>query len=263
MSELAYLQEDFAQVLAIGADAECAADLFHGTPDSIKARLAVYRGNVLANTGGALTSTYPVTVKIVGKDFFEGLSREYLRRHPSGSGDLNVYGSEFAEFVAHFPHTQDLPYLPDVARLEWLVHRAYYAKESRLFAPSVLAKIPQDAWESLHATLAPGCSLLESQWPIVRIWQVHQDDYAGEFKVDLDAGPERALIYRAGFRVKVNAISAGGHRFLESVRAGHCIAAALDRAIAAESGLNFSEQLREWVATGIIVDLKPKQENAA
>ena len=87
--------------------------------------VSVYRSNAFGNWAQALAGAYPIARKVVGADFFEGLAREYARAYPSASGDLNEYGAHLAEFVAAFPHTQDLPYLPDVARMEWLAHRAY------------------------------------------------------------------------------------------------------------------------------------------
>ena len=50
--------------------------------------------------------------------------------HPSRSGDLNDYGEDFADFLADYPHARELSYLPDVARLEWLVQIVYYAADA-------------------------------------------------------------------------------------------------------------------------------------
>ena len=123
---------------------------------------------------GVLAGAYPIVAKIVGESFFEGLAREYLRRFPSASGDLNEYGASLAQFVAAFPHTGDLPYLADVARMEWLAHRAHYAA---------------DAAEGPGLRLPPARALLPSRRPLARTREIHPDDHEGEFSVDLDAGP--------------------------------------------------------------------------
>ena len=239
MSELAALQRDFGAAIASLDKAAEAAPVFRGPPQAALERLAVYRGNVVGACSKALAGAYPIVAKIVGESFFEGLAREYLRRFPSASGDLNEFGAQLAEFVAHFPHTQDLPYLPDVARMEWLVHRAYYAAD-------------EAAGPGLR--LAPACALLASPWPLARIWEVHQDDYTGEFSVDLEAGPERILIYRPRFRVLVGPLSAGSYRFLERVRAGAPVATALDAALVAEPGFDLGAALAAWIEAGVIVD---------
>src|SRR5687767_15785454 len=166
--------------------------------------MAVYRGNVFGNWAQALSSAYPIMRKIVGEEFFRGLAREYAAAHPSASGDLNEYGAQLAPFVADFARTQDLPYLPDVARMEWLAHRAYYAADA---APFDVTGISHSNPQALRPRLAPASALLASDWPLARIWVVHQDDYAGEVAVDLRSGPNRILVHRPRWRVQVRALA--------------------------------------------------------
>jgi len=255
MPELARQQQAFAAAIAGSRDAAYATPLFRGAPASVLDRLAVYRGNWYSNANKALAGAYPVTAKIVGAEFFEALAREYLRRHPSTSGDLNAHGAAFSGFVSEFEHTRDLPYLPDVARLEWLVHRAYYAADAAPADPQALAPLFARDPDSLRLALAPACATLESRWPVARIWEIHQDDFAGEFAVDLDAGPECALVHRPGFRVAVTALGPGACRFLEQAAAGSSIAAALEAALAAEPRFDLAAALREWTADGIITGI--------
>ena len=158
-------------------------------------------------------------------------------------------------FVAAFPHTQDLPYLPDVARMEWLAHRAYYAADGTAFDPARLAGVPPSRWIDLHPALAPACALLESDWPLARIWTVHQDDFAEKIEVDLDAGGDRVLIHRPGWRVEVLALRPGDYRLLESALAGAALGRALEAAVAEEPAFDPAAGLARWVAAGVIVDL--------
>ena len=200
--------------------------------------IAVYRSNVNGNWTGALAAAYPIVRKIVGEDFFDGLAHAYGRARPSASGDLNEYGAYMAQFVAEFPHTQDLPYLPDVARMEWLAHCAYYAADA---APFHVTDTPQ---------LAPACALLESHWPLGRIWTVHQDDYEGEIAVDLDAGPDRILVHRPRWRVQVLSLGPADFRFLEALREGRELGEALDAAL--DEAFDVSTALARWVDAGVI-----------
>jgi uncharacterized protein len=254
--ELEALQRALGAALADSAEALGAAQLFVGDGAAVLQRLGVYRGNMVGACGKALSGTYPVVAKIVGEPFFEGLAREYLRRHPSVSGDLNEFGASFAEFVSAFPHTRDLPYLPDVARMEWLAHRAYYAADAAPLDLARLAGLAEDDAPALRFALAPSCALLESRWPLARLWEVHQDGYAGEPSVDFEAGSGRILVHRRGFRVAVHALSPGAYRFLERAREGRPLGELLDAALAEEPGFDLGAALREWVAAGIIVDIE-------
>ena len=256
MRKLGAVQELFGTALADATQGPRAAALFRGAPGDAIHRLAIYRGNVVANAHKALANAYPIVQKIVGEGFFGGLAREYLRRHPSTGGDLNAFGERFADFVAAFPNTQDLPYLPDVARMEWLAHRAHYAGDAEAFDVRRLASLRSNAWDRLRPVLAPACTLFESRWPLARIWEVHQDDYAGEFSVDLESGPSRLLIHRPDFRVRVAALSRGAYRFLQQARSGSSITAALEAAIAEEPGFDLAAALRGWVKDAVVVDFE-------
>jgi hypothetical protein len=255
MPELAALQQAFGAALASVEAAPPATHIFTDAPERAIGRIAVYRGNVVGASTRALAGTYPVVAKIVGEEFFAGLAREYLRAHPSTSGDLNDFGVAFADFVAEFTHTRDLPYLPDVARMEWLAHRAYFAADARPLELAALGAVPEQDYGALRLALAPACALLESRWPLARLWEVHQDDYAGEFSVDLDAGPGRILVYRPRFRVQVAALSPGAHRFLQHVDAGVRLEAALDAALGAEPAFDLGTAISAWIGAGIVVGM--------
>ena len=205
--------------------------------------LAVYRNNIHENCAKALAGAYPIVRKIVGESFFDRLAHEYSRAHPSTCGDLNRHGALMPRFVADYAGTQDLPYLPDVARMEWLAHLAYYAADARPFEIPVLADLP----ENPPLQLAPSCALLRSDWPLARLWEVHQDEFAGEFSVDFAAGIERILIHRPDWRVQVRAITLGDFRFLAGAGRGETLGAALEAACELDAGFDASTALATWV----------------
>jgi uncharacterized protein len=209
------------------------------------AGLAVYRGNVFGNWAQALESAYPIVRKIVGEEFFRGLAHEYAREYPSASGDLNEYGAQLAAFVADFPHTQDLPYLPDVVRMEWLAHRAYYAADAAPFDPTNIC-------EGSRLALTPPCALLASEWPLSRIWTIHQADYEGEIDVDLRAGADRILVHRPRWRAQVRALAPGDYRFLDCAGQGRTLGEALEAAVTEDPGFDPSLALAGWVDAGVI-----------
>jgi hypothetical protein len=210
-------------------------------PAACSPRMAVYRANVHGNWSGALAGAYPVVRRIVGDEFFDAMAREYARAFPSVSGDLHEYGERLADFLAAHADAQDLPYLPDVARLEWLAHRAYYAADAA----------PFDLSRPTRARLAPACGLLESAWPLPRIWAAHQEG-GDPASVDLGAGPERVLVHRAHWRVDVCSLRAGDYRFLERLQAGADLGTALEAAVAADCAFVARVALAAWVQAGVI-----------
>lgn len=211
----------------------------------------VYRSNVLQNRTQALACAYPIVRKIVGEAFFEALARAYASAWPSRSGDLHEYGGAMSEFLVGFAPASDLPYLPDVARMEWCAHRAHFAADP----PAFEARALERASPSASVTLAPACALLASSWPLARLWEVHQDDYRGTFQVDLAAGPDRVLVHRPRWRAEVRSLSGGDFAFLSAcaVRAG--LGEALEAAVAADADFQPEAALARWIDARVIVGL--------
>lgn len=255
MPSLPELQAAFAAALAGDGGPDTATTLFRGPPHRVTAGLATYRGNIQGNCVQALRSAYPIVGKIVGDEFFEATAREYFRAHTSVSADLNRYGERLPEFLEGFPHTADLPYLPDVARMEWLAHRAYYAQDAVPFIGATLARTPPERYHLLRPRLAPACALLESAWPLARIWAVHQDDHDGPFEVDLRSGPDRILVERAGWRARVRSLSRGDFRFLHASARGGTLGEALEMALAEDAHFDPSAALACWINAGVITNL--------
>ena len=124
---------------------------------------SVYIGNVRGNWTRALAAAYPIVRKIVGEGFFEGLAWDFARDHGSPSGDLNEFGERLPDYLAAYPETRDLPYLPDVATMEWLAHRIYYAPDPAPVDPVRLASIPAEKYSSLRISRTSASALYGSQ----------------------------------------------------------------------------------------------------
>src|SRR5205814_1248125 len=104
---------------------------------------AIYRRNVLANLHDALAAAYPVVRRLVGDAFFRELAERFARAHPSASRDLHRYGKPLPQFIADYAPAVGLPYLADVARLEWAVAQAFHAASARAFDYAALAAVAE------------------------------------------------------------------------------------------------------------------------
>ena len=104
--------------------------------------IAPYRHSIRRNYRNALGATYRVVKRLVGEPFFNAAVDAYVAAHPSGCADLNVYGDRFDRFLADYPPARTLPYLPDVARLEWAIDRVHNAAETFTSPQDVLARSP-------------------------------------------------------------------------------------------------------------------------
>ena len=109
------------------------------------ARLAIYRHHVLTTLTAALESAYPVVVRLVDRALLRLRGRSLHPPPPAGRAVLGEFGESFSEFLAGFPASAHLPYLPDVARLEWALHAAQHAEDAVALDLRPLAEVPPDA----------------------------------------------------------------------------------------------------------------------
>lgn len=218
------------------------------------AGLAVYRNNYRVGLIDTLAFIYPVCRQLVGGDFFTGLARVFIGGHPSLSGNLHLYGAAFGDFVAGFEHARELPYLADVARLEWRVHRAYYAADAAPADSAALAAFPQQRWGELKLRPLPDVAALLSPWPAASIWLAHQRQPV-ELNVDLHSQPEAMLIYRLQGRVQVEIVGAGLAALLQAIRDGATLEAAVEQALAAEAGFDLQAGLLRLFQQRLIQDV--------
>lgn len=214
------------------------------------AGLAVYRNNYRLGLMDTLKMIYPVCGQIVGEEFFTGLAREYSKRHASHSGNLHSYGAAFGDFLQGFPPAQTLPYLADVARLEWAVHRSYYAIDQQPLAATALADVHPDQFGQLRFILSESSRVLSSPWPVVAIWQGHQPGQ--RLNVDLESGGEQALVSRHAGKVRVQAQTAGMAALLLALQQGLLLEEAAGQALSAEAGFDLQAGLARLFADGLL-----------
>lgn len=245
-------------------DTQALTTLFRGPASRSRRGLAAYRNNVLGNWRHALAATYPVCARVLGGARFALASDRYAADGRSHSGDLNAYGEDFADFLASWPAVQELPYLPDLARLEWDVQTAYYAADAAPFDVAALAAAlapasdgdgsPAIAPECWRFPLAPACRLRVSPFPLAAIWQAHDahPDDAAVPPVPFTSGPHHALVCRSHGRVTVRPISAGEAAFLDALAVDQPLPAAIAAGLASAADFDAPATLCAMVTTGVL-----------
>lgn len=234
-----------------GLAAAALAPFLQGDPG----RLDIYRGNLAANWRRALSNAYPVLRQLVGDDFFDALAPLYARAHPARDPDLNRFGAGLADFLEHFAPARDLPYLPDMARLEWLVHDSFYAPDAPPGLPEparALAGLDPDAFEARHAVLHPSLRLYASPWATPALWRAH--GVAASAFPQLLAVASHALVWRAHDEVLVWESSAAEQAALARLAAGEHFGAALDAAFALDEEFDLAAHLRRWLGLDLKAD---------
>jgi hypothetical protein len=224
MPALREFQRGVAAAILSGNTADAASLV--NAPD----RLEIHRNTMLTALAGALALTYPAVEALVGPEFFAQAARAFIQADPPRMALLSGYGAAFPAFLAGYQPAGGLPYLPDVARLEWAVERAARAPEDG-DAPA-LADIDLGG---TRLALVPSLTLLRTAYPVEPIWRAALEN-DGDALSRLDAGPGVSIlaVWRAGDGAAVVSLGPAAAAFLEEVIAGGDASAAVNAAAAAD-----------------------------
>lgn len=205
-----------------------------GVTAATRARLDVYRNNVRLNRIAALADAFPNVVALVGIDYFRALARAYVMETPATSANLHEDGATLADFIRGFAPAADLPYLADVAVVDWLIHHAYYADDAQPLDPSSIIALGPERLAAASLRLMPSVGFVRSHaWPIADIVAMHE----GGPVAQLDAGGQSVLVWREGFEVRWQALADSDAGALEALRTGSSIEAAFASANADPNSL--------------------------
>jgi hypothetical protein len=251
MPDLAEMQDEFADALLF-ATARVPSCLKGAAVKKTDRRFAIYRNNVTSSLVEALSARFPVIKRLVGDEFFSALARSYVLREPPFSPLLIHYGETFAVFIEDFEPARPLPYLADVARLEYARGRAYHAADAEPVPRKIFAALAEERIGATRVKLHPSVSILSSPYPLVSIWQANQ---AVAVKPVQDWGAETALVARPFLEVETLPLGAGTGTFLAALQSGATIANAAGAASDAAPGFNPADGLATLIGQNLAVAL--------
>ncbi|WP_394204290.1 putative DNA-binding domain-containing protein [Shewanella waksmanii] len=173
-------------------------------------RFAVYRNNYQQALLNVLAATYPCCNKVVGETCFSFIGRRYIANYPPISANLNQYGAAFDRVMAELTAEQEafaaLPYLEELARLEWYVYQSYYAGEACSQDWQILPQLTQKEQHQIRLVVAADVYLMQSRYPIQRIWQRHQQSGVDSTAIIDDEVSYPLVIYRVNGNIIVKQI---------------------------------------------------------
>lgn len=253
MLSLPELQDRFGTVLA--GDVTSALPI-QSRGLSGEQRLQVYRNNMRSALKEALRTVYPVSLRLVGEEFFDAVAHAYVLAVPSYSGNIQDYGAGFPQFLREFPAAASLPYLGDVAELEWLRLQSAAASPHLSLDRTALAAVPQDRQGDLRFELQSALRLFSSRYPVLTIWQYCQAS-SQDAGLDIDLPGERVLIARPALDVYMRRMSPGEHAFLAQLGSGMSFEQACIAALESEPDFDVVGSFQTLVQEEIIVGFHP------
>lgn len=255
MSDLAHMQHDFI--------ADCVSDL-RGEPGqhmasylaegpiSPEGLMSIYRDSTVGNIIGPMQLIYPVVEKLVGEQFFQAACKIYIQGHWPTSGNMDEYGEEFAAFLTDFPPASNLPYLADVATLEWLHHESALADVAQVCDWSALSQLSPEKLLVLQIHLAPSLRMFSSAFPVHTIWAMNQEGADEEITLDLSSSEAvHLMVVRKGMKVDIYPITEGEVLFLQALQEGKTLGEALDILAEIDENISLESLLLKYLQAGV------------
>ncbi len=209
-------------------------------------RRMIYRNNYFFALCEALSATYPVIEKLVGEPFFRAMSKEFILQNPPDNPVLAEYGAKFPAFLTHFPPVAELPYLPDVAQLEWDRQQANIAADGKLLDLAVLLLEKPETLSEARFNFIPSTHMLAVRWPVLEIWQANQDEQVRE--TQLVEQDRAVMIWRPHLSVQMTYVDLSQHHFMQALMRGASVADAFMQTAGHYPDFDLSEMIRKLVS---------------
>ena len=253
MPALRELQQAFgAAMLVEDGDAVCGYVVEAGF--TAAERLRIYRNTCRSTLTEALRMTYPAVERLVGADFFDAVTAQFIAAYPARSGYLNEYGDGFADFLATFRAAGVLPYLANVARFEWALSVAANAVDAPVLEARALAAVDPQRHAALRFEPHPSVCLLALAHPADQIADaVLSGDGASMAQVDPTSGPVWLVVHRGRGGVEAQRLGQHAYGFVSRLCAGEAWGSLVETARAEEPPALLAEQLTKGRLTAFRV----------
>lgn len=231
------------------------SELFEAGDISLEDRFSVYQNNVLKSLADVIVATYPLIEILTGKDFLRGMARDFIKNNLPEKGNINDYGGGFADFIKDFEVAKGLPYLSDIARMEWAVNEVYYAPDDTAIDMKKLQGVAEKDFERLSFSLRKSCRFITSDYPLYEI----RDFCLEESRVghlNIDSGASNLLIFRPELDVEIFEITDNELHFLQNIAKGQKIEHAIETIDADEPNVNLTEILQKHLSLGTFSSFK-------
>lgn len=256
MSRLREQQQAFAEAIVEGKYQAATAAM--ATDGTALRSVALYRRLIRNNFVQVLAVTYPVLRRVVGPRSFDLLARGYLKKYPSTSGDLFLYGRHLPAWLQQLKAP---PLLVELARLEWACHEVYQAADSSPLAPEQLQAMvsadPSRVTIQFHQT----ARFLSFSLPVHHVWLALQPDASPDEVVDLPLPEEETglIVVRSGGAVQVIPLAWLDYRLLEALSRGATVASIERLAREAESGFDFTRLMTTLLNLQVMAGISVKE----
>ena len=194
---------------------------------NLSARLQAYSNNYQGGLTSFLSITYPQVFAHLGAQYFDFICQAYIARNPMIKNVIDEYGRTFPNYLEkQIPIRKEMEtfaFLPDMARVDWAVQSSYYSLPRPKFDFDSFAQLRIDQQQNVHFLLAQDIYLINSHWPLEKLWRCHKD--AKELKaIEFKNEKNWVMVERPEVVVNINNISTFSAEYLSTIKQGATLA---------------------------------------
>lgn len=138
----------------------------HFSPEQL---INIYRNNFVISLRELIAQLFPITQALVGNEHFTQTSGQFINDCPLKEPRLNHYGGHFVSFLDQLKALEPVPFIAQMAELEWHLDRISHIFHQPNFDFSELAKIGETQYLNIHFVLADTCHLQTSSMDLIAL----------------------------------------------------------------------------------------------
>lgn len=200
---------------------------FKNNADVEELNWSINRNTVLASLQKWLEAIYPLTLAMVGDNYFKKLSYSYVTEVEPYVLIESAYGKKFPNYLSHLTKAEklftSLPYLSDLAKLDWARHQSYYAKERVNWDHLNFLKLTPIEQSCVTFVLHEDIFLIQSNWNLEKLLLLIEQETDTCNLFELKA-PCYILIERTEMKVKHYILNQQKYHLLSRLNEGQTLA---------------------------------------
>lgn len=217
-------------------------------------RFNIYRNNTFASLTATLIAVFPVTLQLLGENYFRYVAGVFIRNNPPREARLVRYGDNFARFLSGFEGSRSMPFIAETARLEWMIAEALDAPALPSCSLDQLKDGEADTVPELF--LQPSLRLLVCRWPALESWSAHQAGGNTEALARLSRRPERIALWRGNECMRFLRLDARHFALLHALKKRAGLEAAVSRILARAPAFDLAGAFGGLFAEGLVTRIR-------
>lgn len=225
-------------------------------PAPTAGRLAIYRRHHRESLIRHLAGRFPTVEWLLGTVRFVALAEPFIRTSPPSVPCMAEYGEGFAAALEHDGLGSEIPYLADVARLDWMLGHAAVSIGLPPLPITALGTWPADRLPDLRLVVQPGAGYLHSEWPVDDLVRVRLDERVPD-RLEFSALPVALEVRGARGEFGIGRLDRAEFAFRAALRTGATLGAALEIGLSTDPEFDVPTALGALFAAGLVVDILP------